>query len=359
MVVWLSFLLLVIACLFLLKRTNRNNYIYYILCFLFIYFSAFRDGLGNDYENYLNLSQDELSITWFEPVYSILSNISFYTNLSEVFIFLFFSIITHFFLFKTFKRYDNTCFIILLYLLIPGLFFNSFNLVRQFAAMSIFLYSWKYLEARNTKKLFIFLFFASLIHLSTILCVFSLFFLKRKYPIPLLLVLYFMSFAFLFNTSLPNLIIKLIPYYSQYYGYVSGNKLGFSLFFFNILFLFSLFYRNKFYQDVRYIIVFNAFFAFIVLYNLSLNISILFRLSVFFMPSVVLLLPKMYSFVHNFSKPAYKIIILSVFMALFINGIVLSSNEYIKPRKILSPLCLFDKYYYPEKIYYINTNRRR
>ena len=58
------------------------------------------------------------------------------------------------------------------------------------------------------------------------------------------------------------------------------------------------------------------------------------------------------------SQVVYFIVLLCVFSSIFIRGVVLTDDHYISPRKILSPLSIFDDEYKNDKDYYFSTIKK-
>ena len=93
MIIWLCFLLLLLCILFFSSiskdKKDRALWLFVFVCIL-SFFSAFRDALGTDYENYLEkLSYSSISTISIlsEPLFEVISCVIQKTALSPVFFF--------------------------------------------------------------------------------------------------------------------------------------------------------------------------------------------------------------------------------------------------------------------------------
>lgn len=357
MVVWLIFILTVLPLAFLLnpslKGTKMGNSLLFIIVFIVTYFSGFRDGLGVDYQNYLIKIDYSDHLTLLEPLFSILSIFVSNTIFSEIFVFLFFALITNFLYIKSFQRYNYFFIIFSAYILIPPLFFNSFNVIRQLCAAGIFLHSCKYMEERNLKKYIIYILFASTIHMSAIFLIPIYFFVTvntNRY-IAIILQIFSLTLTSFFITPIGNLLAQ-YNIYAHYLTYTEAVPTFGSLFIiFNISFFLLSILKSRLITGVRNDILYNLFFMCVLFLNISINFPILYRFTLYFyiFPFIALPLFNVY-----FYKNALTPILFFVYF-LFFTSLIASDieNNKIIPSKILSPLSLFDDYYLNDKLKYL------
>lgn len=149
---------------FTLKKNSTIPLI--ILFFLLFIISAFRDGLGTDYVNYVSAfetpdewNQEFLFKLLFLKIPNLLT--------SEVLIFFIItSFIVNYYFIKSINKY-STIIILSVIIYITQLYFSSFNVVRQFIALAIFsYYGAKYINEKRLVAYFIMVLILSQIHYS-------------------------------------------------------------------------------------------------------------------------------------------------------------------------------------------------
>lgn len=144
MIIWILFLSVVYSLLGIYKigdKSLKSETFITILLFV-IWFAGFRDGLGMDYEAYSDNCNRERPffepIILDEPIYKSFTNFCYHSNYSEVFFFLCCSAITVAIPFIVYRKYANFPIAVFVYITFTGIFVQSFNIVRQFTASSIF-----------------------------------------------------------------------------------------------------------------------------------------------------------------------------------------------------------------------------
>lgn len=189
MLLWLIFY---IVELFLLSLANivteyRNKKLLYsasAICA--IYFSAFRNGLGTDYKGYIAQmsSMSELGHNSnSEPLFNFIKDIVLGTDLSPVFFFAACAIITIWFFWKYLDNIHNefASLSIIIFLSLPGLYFNTFNVVRQYFAAAIFLFSLRFIASRQFFYYTLCIVVAFMMHTSAIILIPLYFVLNKSY----------------------------------------------------------------------------------------------------------------------------------------------------------------------------------
>ena len=153
-----------------------------------IYFSAFRNGLGTDYKEYLAKLQTSVDLdieSNIEPLFRIIGNIVIDTNLSPIFFFAICSIVTVYFIWNYLDNKNNKFagLSIIIFLSLPGLYFNTFNVVRQYFSVAIFLYSLKYIQSKQVLFYLLCIAIASMMHTSAIILIPLYFALNKQFSI--------------------------------------------------------------------------------------------------------------------------------------------------------------------------------
>jgi hypothetical protein len=181
MTFYLLFLFLITLILLVGKYYNRNNEALIVLFFLALLLSGFRDNIGADYGSYVQWYLFKTRDDAFEFGYLVVMKFFRIFNLSYHFLFFFFSLATLLFVFFGVKKHTiHSSFAFLFYLLIPGLFLGSLNMIRQAFAVAICFYAFHFLI---TKRYLIYVLLMGVgisIHYAAVVP-FCLFFLVYKY----------------------------------------------------------------------------------------------------------------------------------------------------------------------------------
>lgn len=317
-----------------------------ILLFLFIsWFSGFRDGLGSDYLTYtdrlLGRSYLEYGI---EPAFSIFANLVHYTILAPVFFFLTTAIITNYLFLKSFFRYDYTFYIIIVYLLTPLFFFDTFNAVRSMFAASIFVYSCKYIESKEFIKYLSCILIAFTIHFSALLLL-PFYFIGRKDFTKIFLTITLISsyvIGSVIKISIDAILIKIIPFYAVYtFRDTQHQGTGLLNIIFNLIILLLIYKKQLITTSTRNLIPFNLFFIGIVLSNFMPSFFYVSRVAMYFIVFGSIVIPML---INIFDKKLIKVSIIVLFLLLFSNFLFRNINDKsIVPKKILPIESLVDK----------------
>lgn len=169
--------------------TKKKKWAGIVLMLILLFFSMFRgDDVGTDTKNYMdvydrisNLFLYDANFTFkggrTELLYYYLCSYIYLNNYNPKIIIYVFSLITFVFLYLGCKKNKiDTCLFLLFYVLSTS-YIISFNVARQFAAISICFYATSFLTENNLKKILfvVLVLLASLIHTSSILFVLLLF----------------------------------------------------------------------------------------------------------------------------------------------------------------------------------------
>lgn len=350
MIIWLCFLLLQLCILFISSiskyRVDKTLWIYAFILNL-TFFSAFRDGLGTDYVGYLEKLSYSAggSIRLFsEPFFQMNSNLIQNTDLSPVFFFFITSVITipllcSFLMKKNEVLYSS----LLIFILFPTLYFNTFNLVRQFFSAAIFLYSIRYIYDKKFGQYALSIALACTMHLSSIILLPLYFFLDKRYSLTtyLLLFLIFVLVALSIDPILQN--IQFLS--SRYSIYAESDKqLGSSLMvlLYNVVFAIMLIKKPYFNNSGYSRIIFNLQFLLVLFSDLSFINYFFYRLSVYFIPVIAITLPKtLYVLLKNKILVNTICIVLGLYLFLSLTLFDLN-NQTVCPDAILPISSLLD-----------------
>lgn len=206
--------------------------------FVFAYFiilliAIFRFDIGHDYQNYavsitrlagfLSVQSSFAEIaesSGLEPAMLILVYLLKWTSNVYVYVVAIYAVVYCYFIYKTLDRYNiHCCGIIVLFIL--TILFQSWDWMRQGVALSIFLFSIKYIEKESFKPFILCILFASLWHYSALVLLLT-YPLRKVYVKPKLLALLLLLLFFVaelgFFQSLYDRLLSMIPYYGEIYS---------------------------------------------------------------------------------------------------------------------------------------------
>jgi hypothetical protein len=343
MIIWILFFIFSLIFAVLLKsKEHKNVKFIYFLCLVFavFYFSAFRDNLGQDYSGYVYVvNQNTRVFSMLEPGYTLLVKFINYFDFSAVLFFVIFSLITNILVLNVYYRESRNFVIsVFIFLVCPVLYFNSFNLVRQFASAAILLYSIKYVINRKFIRFTVLTLFASSIHVSSIVFL-PLYFFNKLYP--RIFYLSIAVFSFLIGSILKiNLFGFLNDMNFIYSHYLIEDADLIKTGFFSIFLLISFIFVNQFGNRRCYskfeVFSFNLMFILVVVYNLIPSFPVIFRLSVLF----ILVLPLFYALPikQNILGRGLQVVTVLFFLAMSVSFFYPNlENAKVIPSKLLLP----------------------
>ncbi|HBT85780.1 MAG TPA: hypothetical protein DEB12_07730 [Porphyromonadaceae bacterium] len=341
MLYWIIFLLISLTLAYLStssKFEKRVREIAKCLLIIFVvYFSGFREGLGQDYEGYYQnlINGSYLDISNHEPLLSLIANLIYYTNLSPHFFFLFCSLVTNLLFFKSFYRYQNTFIIIFIYLTGTIFFFNTFNLVRQMFAASIFMFSTKYIENKNFFKYLFCIVIASTMHISSLFLLPVYFIARKNFPNFVYIITLGLSIIFgqILVVDLSVLLSKFMNLYEVYLNTDISTSSGLLTLFFNLYLVLFLLFKNRLLLKTKYIIVFNMYFVGVILYNLIPSFFYIFRFAIYFIVFAPIALTFSSKIIGRYLSNFILILVFSIMFFMFLYNA--ADNNRVVPNKIL------------------------
>ena len=219
------------------KNRKRLNIFLLLTCTVLMAISAFRYNTGQDYNTYtstLIYLKNGNSLSWlnYEPGFIILYKILAPMSHNGHIIIIFSSIATMSMLYGAIKKNSvNPNESIFLYYALY-MYCMSFNLVRQFIAISIIHLSIPVFKDRKTLKSMACIMFASLFHTSALLCIPFYFFQKIRWNNKRILSIIIVSLViFLLYRPIISVVILILPKYAIYLQAEGGSS------FFNIFVL--------------------------------------------------------------------------------------------------------------------------
>lgn len=196
---------------------SQNKKLINILLFNFLFillalFSGLRDNVGVDFNSYYNLFYDikQNNEVYFEYLNIFLVKFIFYIGGNSQLIFLIYAIITTLFFIKYIKNFSSNYYLSIIIFISFGMFyFATFNQMRQYLALVIFLYALKYIYKQDFLKYSLLILLTTFIHLSSVVLLPLYFFLNKKFSIKKYLVIFFI---YILSLNFIVMLIELTPY---------------------------------------------------------------------------------------------------------------------------------------------------
>ncbi|MCS5420417.1 MULTISPECIES: EpsG family protein [Psychrilyobacter] len=212
-------LLIILSLILYFKNYYKDNDLGYKLnIIIMLLFTILRYDVGYDFMGYYNWatkSTDYLeAYNRIELINKIFLKITWFINYPQVLIILYGIFIIYYLYIAIKENSANKTLSLYVYLGIPMFFLGSLSMMRQYMALSITLYSVKYIKNNNILKYITTICIATLVHKSAIV-ILPLYFLK-KIKFNKFILTFLLGGSFFFDKVLKFLIIKFIPNYSVY-----------------------------------------------------------------------------------------------------------------------------------------------
>lgn len=302
MFLYILFFIFIFFLLTQFVKTSNIKYFNYSYLIIFL-ISGLRFDVGYDFPLYygwikgdINFLEDQLDrLEFFSRSLVVFSHdINFYQ--------LFFIVTSFFIVFSTYKviKENSNDYVIstLVFLSFPIFFFNSLSIIRQYVALSIVFYSFKYIKSRNLLKFMISIAVAFLFHKSAVVALVLYWVYNIKLKNIHFLIIFLGGF---FSSKLVYILVEnFIPYYLIYLDRkigVGGDKI---LLAFQVIGLFILFFVDKKQNDYSYRFYLNTFFIGLFIWSsLAPYGHAGFRGALYFMVFFILLFPEIINLVKE------------------------------------------------------------
>lgn len=275
-----------------------------------VFIIGFRDNVGTDFQNYVSIFEgiNKFSISNFslkrvEPGYLLLNRVIgiLFGNFSVILHFII-ALLTIFFIIKIIYEKSYNCFISIYLFISFCLFYSIMNQSRQGLAISITLYSIKYLINDKRIKYFITILIATTIHYSAIVMLLLLFVYNLEVNFKVIKRYIFISIIALLNI---NIIISLLQYtkYSIYlgskYDITQGNSVVINLIFRLILLFIVLYFKKECNKNLYVNILYHMAMLCTLFQCLAVKSSLFARITTYFFISYILLIPEVIRGINN------------------------------------------------------------
>ncbi|MGL4570197.1 MAG: EpsG family protein [Clostridium sp.] len=301
------------------KKHNLFKILFLLVSFFILFiFSAKRYGIGTDYKLYHdmyyeianigNLKQAIISFNYVEPGWVIFNYIvkNIFDNVNYIFSISSFVTIGLVYLFL-YKVKDKVNMGLGVFLFITLYYNQSYNLIRQFLAMSICLFGYKYIERRNLKKFIITIIIACCFHFSAIIFL-PIYLLVDKLDKIKFIRFYLFATLFLgmiFYNKILYFVIKItgLTKYSVYY--TNGVNVSFAdiVLKFTIVFFIVINLKKLKKEDVFIYKLSTVYFIGVILSFTSFFAPFIGRISYYFEMSLILIIPRIIKLYSKEEKP--------------------------------------------------------
>ena len=352
-----------IAILFLFLYNHFNNvnintrykYRYLSLLFLILsfivlfFFSAFRDHVGRDYNRYVEiynligeniLSTADISYLKQGILFWFICKILNLLNLNYYWMFTVISFITLYYFYKGVIKSSNHQALSLFIILSFCLYYQSFNQIRQMAAVAIIFYALGFLMENKIKRFIIYVLIASCFHLSALITLLILLVKDIKITRSNLFIYSLIAIFFYWTfDSIITIINRLSIFnYISIYSNSSMYSSSFSLSTIQnsvirlIMLIISLLFSNRVLQKKNLSFLYNTIILCTILQIGAIKFYIFGRITTYFYTAYIYLIPYLLDAIRSFFKKNSRFIINNIlYLMLFIYHIVyyLSSSGAI------------------------------
>ena len=205
-------------------KANKKTYIFFSFILLFSV-SALRFDVGYDYDNYARAfkkiySSNVVNVYAKDSygLYDFICQLFGFSKKGYIYVFALYSFFTLFFIYKT-LIYRNILPLGLFFLICLNFLFISYDQIRQFLSISIFVYSVKFIEKKEFKNYLVYILIATVIHSSALIVLPFYFFrdVRSRFMTSLAVVIVFVI-GFYMGTweGLREQFYAQIPFYSFY-----------------------------------------------------------------------------------------------------------------------------------------------
>ncbi len=305
------------------KSVNINHLAIYAVFLAIIVFGGLRYEIGYDYPKYLAGFLYDSELEKWEPFFNasvyLFREVNF--GLDSQMLFLSYTVVTiavlHFSLKALTPHYRLS---ILLYLLIPALFLNTFSILRQGISMVILLYALQYLTINiNKRKYLLFGLVAFLFHYASIFIVVTYLLLERYFNKTYSWITYMVVIiaSYLLNlVHFGKFILLIMPgKFGAYVNYEMDVNI-LKLLVVNLLFIFLMLQKKQFVKTRLDRFLLNSMFISVVLFNIFADFVYVTRIAQYFQIAEIIIVP-LYIFSFRSSVKRYTVLVVFLVYYMF------------------------------------------
>ena len=332
MLIYNLFILTVVALLYIdyatnlkityrTQRFNINSFAIFLALSAVVIFAGLRYEIGYDYTNYLAGFLFDSELEQWEPLFNFFTRIIREVNfgLDSQAIILFFSILTLSIVYiaiKKFSPYYRTS--VLLYLLIPALYLNSFSVIRQGIAMAILFYALYFLTVKIDRRKYLLLgFVAFMFHYSSIFIVIIYLSLENFFNRTYSWIVYMTGIGisiFLYITGMGRIIVQMLPGHFSVYTQWDFKVSILKLLIVNAFFIFLMLQKKQFVHTRFQRFALNSIFLATVIFNVFADLVFVTRIAQYFLIVEIVLVPM---YIYSFRSKLKQQVVLVGFLAYY------------------------------------------
>lgn len=267
-----------------------------IACFILIFITSFRYDVGWDYLTYYRMFNIPGGAPYFEPLVRAIYYISQYFNAPWLFFAIFFTLSMVFILLGIKDRSKDNYESLIMFMAL--FYFESMNIIRQFLAIAILFYAFKYVKSGKFIPYLIWVYIASLSHTSAWFAI-PIYFIYNYMKLHTVFIITVCIMLFADKIVRSVLGLDIFHKYSIHYANLLNDGGNFvKLFYISmacICILIYIFRRRVFDKDVPKslcVILFGLMFPFLIGSHLGL------RITYYYAIELIILIPKMLGQLH-------------------------------------------------------------
>jgi hypothetical protein len=326
MLLYITYIIVIIFLLLFDFFTRSNNRkIALIVLFTVIIISGIRDDVGYDFRNYISFYLLESAP---EFGFNLVSKFMKLLGLNYNWMFFLFSFFTIMFIGKGIEQYTSHAKIaFLIYILVPGLYLNSFSIVRQSISIAVLFYGYHFLQNKKSFSYIITVFIATSFHYASLFTIpFFLISLQVKNIKRWMYLFIILISIFLTRINLISIIFSRILGSTRYLAYATYNDEGAGLFKILTLNIFVLILLFFFYKKMNLKLKTMYFFTVLSVAIVTVfgSVGAITRFSYYFRIFEVVLMADIIYLVKNKDARLFLIIILIVgfYGSMFFNALL-------------------------------------
>lgn len=266
---------------------------------LLLFLAGFRWDVGIDWANYMGIGENAAVSARIEPACLALKFVLYSKGFTDggYWLWIMAFIILYFFFYSFWKFSISPVFSAALFVCL-GIFFETLNGVRQYAAISLFIYSWQFIFRKQVVRYLIVILIGSLFHTSMLFMLPVYWIASIKYNKKFLAILCILCIPLsLLSSAIIPKIIGLFPQYTVYEDMefaiaANSNKLAYLRMLFPLfIFLISYPFYDKLSQNRYSRVICNLSITYIIITTLFPSIQLAIRIGYYFQPAFLFFIP--------------------------------------------------------------------
>lgn len=304
------------------QKLNINSLAIFLALSTIMIFAGLRYEIGYDYPKYLAGFLFDSELEHWEPLFNFFMRLIREVNfgLDSQAVLLFFSVLTLSVVYvavKKFSSYYRTS--ILLYLLIPALYLNSFSVIRQGIAMAILFYALYYLTVKIDRRKYLLLgFVAFLFHYSSIFVVITYLSFEHLFNRTYSWIVYMSGIAislFLYVTHVGRLVVLALPGHFSVYTQWDFKVSILKLLIVNAFFIFLMLQKKQFVHTRFQRYALNSMFLATIIFNMFADLVFVTRIAQYFLIVEIVLVPM---YIYSFKSKLKQQVVLVGFITYYL-----------------------------------------